>query len=58
MVYLISWVAVLALWLNVVGIPYGPGIAPYAVSLTWSLVVSGYIFLRMLDVFLRSSPPD
>lgn len=56
-VYLTSVAAVLALWLNVIGFPYGPGIAPYAVSLTWSLFVSGYIFLRTLDVFLRSSSP-
>ena len=40
-VYLTSAAAVLALWLNAVGIPYGPGIAAYAVSLTWSLFVSG-----------------
>ena len=52
-VYLTSVAAVLALWLNVIGIPYGPSVAPYAVSLTWSLFVSGYIFLRTLDVFLR-----
>ena len=55
--YLTSAAAVVALWLNVVGIPYGPGMAPYAVSLTWSLLVSGYIFLQTLDLFLRSSPP-
>jgi hypothetical protein len=57
-VYFTSAAAVLALWLNVAGIPYGPGIAPYAVALTWSLFVSGYIFLRTLEVFLRSSSPD
>lgn len=53
-VYLTSAVAVLALWLNVVGMPYTPGSAPYVVSLTWSLFVSGYIFLHTLDLFLRS----
>ena len=57
-VYLTSVTAVLALWLNAVGFPYGPGVAPYAVSLTWGLFVSCYIFLRTLDVFLLSSSRD
>ena len=52
-VYVTSAAAVLALWLNAAGVPYGPGAAPYAVSLTWSLIVSGYIFLQSLDLFLR-----
>ena len=56
-IYLTSAAAVLALWLNVAGIPYEPGIAPYAASLTWSLFVSGYIFLHTLDLFLRPSSP-
>jgi xanthine/uracil permease len=54
-IYLTSVVAVLSLWLNAAGIPNGPVMAPYAVSLTWSLFVSGYIFLHTLDLFLRSS---
>lgn len=57
-VYLTSAVAVLALWLNVAGIPREPGIAPYAIALTWSLFVSGYIFLRTLDFFLPASSPN
>jgi hypothetical protein len=54
-VYLTSAAAVLALWLNAAGVPYGPGPAPYAVSLTWGLLVSGYVFLQLLDLFLRPS---
>jgi hypothetical protein len=57
-VYVTSVAAVLALWLNAAGVPYGPGAAPYAISLTWSLLVSGYIFLQSLDVFLRSSAKE
>jgi len=57
-VYVTSAAAVLALWLNAVGVPYGPGAAAYAVSLTWSLLVSGYIFLQSLNVFLRPSARD
>jgi hypothetical protein len=54
-VYLTSAVGVLALWLNAVGVPFRPGAAPYAVSLTWSLLVCGIIFLQSLDHFLRPS---
>jgi len=54
-VYLTSATAILALWLNVFGIPYGPGVAAYAIALTWGLFVSGYIFLRTLELFLRAS---
>jgi len=54
-VYLTSAAAVLALWLNVFGLLPGPGVAAYAIALTWSLIVSGYIFLRTLDLFLHPS---
>lgn len=57
-VYLTSAVALVALWLNAFGVPHGPSFAPYAISLTWSFFVSGYIFLRTLDLFLRSASPD
>jgi hypothetical protein len=53
-VYLTSSTAILALWLNAFGIPYGPGVAPYAIALTWGLIVCGYIFLRTLELFLRA----
>jgi hypothetical protein len=57
LVFAISIVAVLGLWLNVAGIPFRPSIGPYAVALTWTLVVSGFIFVRTIEVFLHHEPP-
>ena len=56
--YLVSAAATLALWLNAVGIPSGPGAPLYAVALTIDLFVSGFIFLKTLDLFLRSTKPE
>jgi len=56
-IFVISIVAVLALWLNVAGVPFRPGIGPYAAALTWTLVVSGFIFVRSIEIFLRRDDP-
>ena len=52
-VYLVSTVAVTALWLNVAGIPFRPSVGPYAIVLTWALCVFGFIFIRTMELFLR-----
>lgn len=55
-VYLLSIAAVACLWLNVAGFPYPPGVGPYAVALTWALVVFGVIFVRTIELFLNRAP--
>jgi hypothetical protein len=55
-VYGISVVAVLRLWLNVVGWPQPPGLGAYAVVLTWSLGIFGFIFVRTIELFLHRAP--
>ncbi len=55
-IYGISIVAVAGLWLNVAGIPFRPGVGPYAVALTWALCVFGFIFVRTIEVFLHRAP--
>lgn len=55
-VYVISVLAVAALWLNVVGIPAASNVGPYAVVLTWALCVFGFIFVRTIEVFLNRAP--
>lgn len=52
-VYAVSILAVAALWLNVAGVPFRSGAAPYAIVLTWALCVFGFIFVRTMDLFLR-----
>jgi len=51
-IYAISLVAVVGLWLNSAGIPFPPSVGPYAVALTWALCVFGFIFVRTIDIFL------
>ncbi len=51
-IYAISLVTVLGLWLNVAGIPFAPTVGPYAVALAWALCVFGFIFVRTIDIFL------
>ena len=51
-VYAISLVAVLGLWLNTAGLPFPPSVGPYAVALMWALCVFGFIFVRTIDIFL------
>ena len=58
-VYVVSVLAVMALWLNVVGIPFPPNVGPYAVTLTWALCVFGFTFVRTIELFLhRASKGD
>jgi len=52
-VYAVSAVAVAALWLNVVGIPFATSAGPYAVVLTWALCIFGFIFVRTIELFLQ-----
>ena len=56
-VYGISLVAVVGLWLNAAGIPFRPSVGPYAVTLTWALCVFGFIFVRTIDIFLHRPHP-
>jgi hypothetical protein len=56
-IFAISIVVVLSLWLNVAGVPFPPNVGPYAVALTWALAVSGFIFLRTIEIFLDREPP-
>jgi hypothetical protein len=56
-IYALSLVTVVGLWLNVVGVPLPPSIGPYAVALTWALCVFGFIFVRTIDIFLQRARP-
>ena len=56
-IFVLSIVAVLSLWLNVVGVVYPPGFGPYAVALTWALIVFGFIFVSTIEIFLHREPP-
>ena len=55
-VYGISVVAVIGLWLNV-GLWRTPDAGPYAAALTWALCIFGFIFLRTMELFLHRTPP-
>ena len=55
-VYMISLLTVLGLWLNAAGLPVPPNVGPYAVALTWALCVFGFIFVRIIDIFLGRPP--
>ena len=57
MVYVISVVAVIVLWLNVVGVSFSTSAGPYAVVLTWALCLFGFIFVRTIELFLHRPPP-
>ena len=56
-IYAGSVIAVAGLWLNVAGVPFVPGVGPYAVVLTWALCVFGFIFIRTIELFLSRGPP-
>ena len=56
-IFTISIVLVLGLWLNVAGIPCRPSVGPYAVTLTWALCVFGFIFIQTIEIFLHREPP-
>lgn len=55
-IYTVSIVAVVVLWLNVVGLPFPPSAGPYAVGLTWALCVFGFTFVRTIELFLHRAP--
>jgi len=55
-IYALSTVAVAGLWFNVAGVPFPPGVGPYAVALTWALCVFGFIFVRTIELFLHRPP--
>ena len=52
-IYVLSLVSVVGLWLNAAGIPLPPSAGPYAVALTWAICVFGFIFVRTIDIFLH-----
>jgi hypothetical protein len=52
-IYALSLVSVIGLWLNAAGIPFPPSAGPYAVTLTWAICVFGFIFVRTIDIFLH-----
>jgi hypothetical protein len=52
----ISAVVLVGLILNVGGWLFRPSGAPYIITLTWSLVQSGLVFLQTLHLFLEPSP--
>jgi hypothetical protein len=56
-IYALSLVSVVGLWLNAVGIPLAPSAGPYAVALTWAICVFGFIFVRTIDIFLHRARP-
>ena len=56
-IFAISIVLVLGLWLNVAGIVFRPSVGPYAVTLTWALCVFGFIFIHTIKIFLHREPP-
>jgi len=52
--YLLSAIAVMALWLNVLGVGFLPSGGTYAIALTWFLFSAGLIFVQTLDEVLYS----
>ena len=57
-IYVLSIVAVVGLWVNVAGIPFPSSAGPYAVALTWALCIFGFVFVRTIELFLHRPPPD
>lgn len=50
--YALSFLAVVALWMNVFGLGIQTSGAPYALALTWFLFSAGLIFVQTLDEIL------
>lgn len=46
-----SVAAVIALWVNVVGVHFESSAAAYCLALTWLLVVGGWVFVDNLELF-------
>ena len=57
-IYAISAVMVIRLWLNAVGWPQPAGAGAYAAVLTWALGLFGFIFVRTIELFLHKAPPS
>lgn len=55
-IYIVSIVAVAALWFNAAGLPFPPNAGPYAVALTWAICIFGFIFVRTIELFLHRPP--
>ena len=53
--YVIGLLVGLYGWANAIGYPYEPYVGPYAVGVTWALVLAGLMFLLTMNVFLRSN---
>jgi hypothetical protein len=53
---LISIAVDLNLVLNALGWPFAANIGPYALALTWALVVGGFFFVQTLEAFLEQPP--
>jgi len=55
-IYVISLLAVAALWLNAAGVPFSSSGGPYVAVLTWALCIFGFIFVRTIELFLHRTP--
>lgn len=53
--YVLSFIFVLGLLLNALGIPFPPSAGPYAATLMWALCVFGFIFVRTIGIFLSKA---
>jgi hypothetical protein len=46
----------ISLILNAIGWPFAASIGPYALALTWALLVAGFFFVQTLQAFLEQPP--
>lgn len=53
--FVISVIATLALWVNAIGIGFQPNGGPYALAVTWFLVLGGWVFAQNLRFFILGS---
>ena len=54
--FVVSAIATLALWANAIGIGFRPNAAPYALAMTWFLVLGGWVFAQNLVFFILQGP--
>jgi len=54
--YVMYIMAALVLWVNTVGFRFQPSAAPYALALTWFLVMGAWVFVQNRDLFFRQPP--